>query len=201
MNKLAKTTQVLATGLTIIGMLAGCTQATSAPQGFSISSQQLDAVMKTPKVPSFAVEGSLKEIAEFGTQTKGPLPWEHVLGTVEDILPPVTVNIEGQETPGMWVPVVVRVQQASPALNETSVTLRVYPYSEHAPDLTQLSKGELILAVGTGPYTDQTGIEAVSLGWLLDVSADGSVKDLYAGHQLTGNFNDVADLLNMSKIG
>lgn len=193
--------KLLAIGLVTVAALAGCSSAETSSQAFTITSQQLQEVKSMPKIPAYTVQGNLSEIAQIGTQTQGALPWQRVLGTVEDVLAPVEVPIDGQETPGLWVPVVINVEQSDPSLSNPTVTLRVYPYSEHAPDLSRLVKGQRVLAVGTGPYSDSTGILAVSLGWLLDVAADGRVTDMYAEHKLSGSFNDVADLLNMDKLG
>jgi len=191
---------VIAASLLGVTLLTGCSIGTTSSQGFTITSQQLERVQNLPKVPSYTVQGNLIQISEIGTQSQGALPWERVLGTVEDVLAPVTVPIDGQDAPGVWVPVVIQVEQSDPVLSQRTIILRVYPYSEHAPDLTKLSKGQRVLAVGTGPYTDSTGISAVSLGWLISVADDGKVTDLYPEHRLDENFNDVADLFNMKPL-
>ena len=98
------------------------------------------------------------------------------------------------------MPVKIRVEQSDPKLGNETYLVRLFANSENMPDISRLHIGQRVLAVGGALSTDKAGVEAISLGWLLEVADDGSVANLNPNHEVNGNFNDVAELLRMEPL-
>ena len=176
--------------------LTGC-QSTSESKGLTISAEEIQEMKDFGKVDGFVLSGDLEFIAKFGSSAQNQS--QRILGTVVDVLSPVVLQVNSTET-SPWVPVKIRVEQSDPKLGNETYLVRLFANSENMPDVSRIYVGQRVLAVGGALSTDKAGVEAISLGWLIEVSADGSVTDLNPNHNLTGNFNDVADLLRMEPL-
>ncbi len=176
--------------------LTGC-QSTSESKGLTISAEEVQEMKKFGKVEGYVLSGDLEFIAKFGRLAQNQS--QRILGTVVDVLSPVVLQVNATET-SPWVPVKIRVEQSDPKLANETYLVRLFANSENMPDLSKIYVGQRVLAVGGALSTDKAGVEAISLGWLLEVADDGSVTDLNPNHELTGNFNDVADLLRMEPL-
>ncbi len=184
------------TTLLSMAALAGC-QPQSKPQALTISQSEIQEMKSIGKLQGDSINGDLEFIAQFGMSAKNQA--QRLLGTIVDVQSPVMIKI-GENELWPYVPVVIRVDQADPKLTEETYTLRLFANSENFPDLSNIFAGQRVLAVGGPLTTDKDGLEVVPLGWLLEVADDGSVTDLNPNHELTGNFNDVADLLRMEPL-
>jgi hypothetical protein len=176
--------------------LTGC-QSTSESKGMTISAEEIQEMKNFAKVDGFSLNGDLEFIAKFGSSAQSQS--QRIIGTVVDVLSPVVLQVNSTET-SPWVPVKIRVEQSDPKLGNETYLVRLFANSENMPDLSRIYVGQRVLAVGGALSTDKAGVEAISLGWLLEVADDGSVTDLNPNHELTGNFNDVANLLRMEPL-
>jgi len=184
------------TALISAAVLSGC-QPQSQAQPLTISQSEIQEMKKIGKLQGYALNGDLEFIAKFGMSAKNQA--QRILGTIVDVQSPVMIKVAGNEV-WPYVPVVIRVIQADPKLTEETYSLRLFANSQNFPDLSNLFVGQRVLAVGGPLTTDKEGLEIIPLGWLLEVADDGSVTDLNPNHELTGNFNDVADLLRMEPL-
>ena len=184
------------TALISAAVLSGCQQQSQA-QPLTISQSEIQEMKKIGKLQGYALNGDLEFIAKFGMSAKNQA--QRILGTIVDVQSPIMIKVAGNEV-WPYVPVVIRVIQADPKLTEETYSLRLFANSENFPDLSNLFVGQRVLAVGGPLTTDKEGLEIIPLGWLLEVADDGSVTDLNPNHELTGNFNDVADLLRMEPL-
>ncbi|MFM6978251.1 MAG: hypothetical protein ACKOWR_06035 [Micrococcales bacterium] len=176
--------------------LTGC-QSTSNSKGLTISAEEIQEMKSFGKVDGFVLSGDLEFIAKFGSSAQNQS--QRILGTVVDVLSPVVLQVNSTET-SPWVPVKIRVEQSDPKLGNETYLVRLFANSENMPDISRLHIGQRVLAVGGALSTDKAGVEAISLGWLLEVADDGSVANLNPNHEVNGNFNDVAELLRMEPL-
>ena len=100
----------------------------------------------------------------------------------------------------LWVPVVIDVVQSDPQIQESQIIVRVIPKNEFSQDLEEINIGDLVLTVGSSINLDPSGERGSSLGWMLEVDEDGSLRDLNTSNVIAGKFNDVADLLRMEPL-
>jgi hypothetical protein len=176
--------------------LTAC-QSTTDSKGLTISAEEIQEMKNFGKVEGYVLSGDLEFIAKFGRSAQNQS--QRILGTVVDVLSPVVLQVNATET-SPWVPVMIRIEQSDPKLDNETYLVRLFANSENMPDVSRISVGQRVLAVGGPLSTDKAGVEAISLGWLLEVADDGSVANLNPNHVVTGNFNDVAELLRMEPL-
>ena len=185
------------TALLSIAALAGC-QSQSKPQALTISQSEIEEMKQVQKLPGASVAGDLDYIVNWGKDAEDQS--QRILGRVVDVLAPKTGALGDSGFELLWVPVVIDVVQSDPQIQESQIIVRVIPKNEFSQDLEEINIGDLVLTVGSSINLDPSGERGSSLGWMLEVDEDGSLRDLNTSNVIAGKFNDVADLLRMEPL-
>lgn len=188
---------LLATALVLAtASLTSCSTSNGA-SSFQITTSQIRQFEAVPKVTGYSIDGSLDFLATFSSRGQG---WVRVLGTIEDVLPPV----EAQNSLGdkvTWVPIIVNVEQSDPKTKASRVTLRLLATDPSAPNLADLYAGQRVLAIGNDLPQDSSKTASITLGWIFGVDETGSVLGLQPDDTHRGKFNTFASLLRMEPLG
>ena len=184
---------------TLLGLLAisACTGQAESKQT-TISQSQIAEMNQVQKLPGASVAGTLDYIVTWGKEAKEPS--QRILGRVVDVLSPKSGPLGDSGFELLWVPVVLDVVQSYPKIQESRMVVRVIPKNEFSQDLEEINIGDLVLTVGSAINLDPSGERGSSLGWMLEVDEDGSLRDLNTSNVIAGKFNDVADLLRMEPL-
>jgi hypothetical protein len=164
----------------------------------SISEDQVAAMKAEPKYQSAGIAGDLNYIVNWGKDAASPS--QRILGKIIDVLPPRRGQLGSSGFELLWIPVVLEVEQADPELSSERVIVRIIPRSEFTQNLDEVNIGDRVLTVGTAMAKDPSGETGSSLGWMLEVATDGGLRDLNTANQISGTFNEVADLLRMKPL-
>lgn len=187
-----------ALSLSILFALTGCADTPARDQAFTMSTQEIQEALDTPKLEGYMLSGGLEFIAMFGSGANAASKSSRVVGIVQDILPMESHRTTMLPIEKIWVPIIVQVEQANPELTQETIVVRVFPNSENMPDISKLYKGQRILAVGVEPTIDEADMYGVSLGWLLEIETNDQLRDLNPKNKVTGTFTENAVLFGLS---
>ncbi|MCK0114266.1 hypothetical protein MWU75_19175 [Ornithinimicrobium sp. F0845] len=121
-----------------------------------------------------------------------------VLGVVKQHGRPVEVPVDGAG-PLTWIPVVIEVEDASPALVSNEFVASLVTSIEGHPDLAGIPVGTRILYLGDSMTTDAGGNVGGTASWVLTVANDGALGATYHRDEVNGNLLEVAPELGLVK--
>jgi hypothetical protein len=191
--------RVLGVAAAVMGLLtmSACSGQNESKET-TISQTQIAGMKQVQKLPGASVAGDLDYIVNWGKDAEDQS--QRILGRVVDVLAPKTGSLGDSGFELLWVPVLIDVVQSDPQIQDSRMVVRVIPKNEFSQDLEEINIGDIVLTVGTSINLDPAGERGSSLGWMLEVDEDGSLRDLNTSNVIAGNFNDVADLLRMEPL-